>query len=110
MRVAELVVERMQQFKRVAPEQLKHSTDENLLKSVASGDFPDESQEHNPAENGTFLLLALVPAEGVLGAGENGCMRSSRDSWALFPASLVIQCAALNKSLQITEKTCFLYC
>lgn len=55
LRVAELVVERMQQFKRVAPEQLKHSTDESLPKSVASGDFPDGSQEQNPPENGTFL-------------------------------------------------------
>uniref|UniRef100_A0A8C0F721 Structure-specific endonuclease subunit SLX4 n=1 Tax=Bubo bubo TaxID=30461 RepID=A0A8C0F721_BUBBB len=59
MRVAELVVERMQQFKRVAPEQLKHSTDDSLPKSVASGDFPDEVQEQNPPENGMFLLLAL---------------------------------------------------
>ncbi|NXI71720.1 SLX4 endonuclease, partial [Anseranas semipalmata] len=50
-RVAELVVERMQQFKRVAPEQLKHSTDDSLPKSVASGDFPDESQEQNSPEN-----------------------------------------------------------
>lgn len=89
MRVAELVVERMQQFKRVAPEQLKHSTDDGLPKSVASMDFPGESQEQNPPENGTFLLLALVHAERVLCAGENGCMRSSPDSWALFPASLV---------------------
>lgn len=82
MRVAELVVERMQQFKRVAPEQLKHSTDDGLPKSVASVDFPGESQEQNPPENGMFLLLALVRAERVLWAGENGCMRSSPDSWA----------------------------
>lgn len=68
-RVAELVVERMQQFKRVAPEQLKHSTDDSLPKSVASGDFPDESQEQNSPENGTFLPLALVRAERVLWAG-----------------------------------------
>ncbi|NWX08098.1 SLX4 endonuclease, partial [Caloenas nicobarica] len=58
MRVAELVVERMQQFKRVAPEQLKHSTDGSLLKSVTSGDFPDESQGQNPPENG-FLVFYL---------------------------------------------------
>ncbi|XP_009475568.1 PREDICTED: structure-specific endonuclease subunit SLX4 [Nipponia nippon] len=56
MRVAELVVERMQQFKRVAPEQLKHSTDDSLPKSVAGGDFPDESQEQNPPENDTDHL------------------------------------------------------
>ncbi|KAM6245042.1 structure-specific endonuclease subunit SLX4 isoform 2-T2 [Spheniscus humboldti] len=59
MRVAELVVERMQQFKRVAPEQLKHSTDDSLPKSVASGDFPDESQEQNPPENDTHHLPSM---------------------------------------------------
>ncbi|NXC44303.1 SLX4 endonuclease, partial [Penelope pileata] len=65
-RVAELVVERMQQFKRVAPEQLKHSTDDSLPKSVSSRDFAGESQEQNSPENGMFLLSALVRAEGVL--------------------------------------------
>ncbi|XP_074742400.1 structure-specific endonuclease subunit SLX4 isoform X3 [Strix uralensis] len=59
MRVAELVVERMQQFKRVAPEQLKHSTDDSLPKSVASGDFPDEVQEQNPPENDTHHLPSM---------------------------------------------------
>ncbi|XP_010152701.1 PREDICTED: structure-specific endonuclease subunit SLX4 [Eurypyga helias] len=59
VRVAELVVERMQQFKRVAPEQLKHSTDDSLPKSVAVGDFPDESQEQNPPENDTHHLLSM---------------------------------------------------
>ncbi|KAM7091282.1 structure-specific endonuclease subunit SLX4 isoform 1-T9 [Ciconia maguari] len=59
MRVAELVVERMQQFKRVAPEQLKHSTDDSLPKSVASGDFPDKSQEQNPPENDTHHLPSM---------------------------------------------------
>uniref|UniRef100_A0A8B9Q2N1 Structure-specific endonuclease subunit SLX4 n=1 Tax=Apteryx owenii TaxID=8824 RepID=A0A8B9Q2N1_APTOW len=56
VRVAELVVERMQQFKRVAPEQLKHSLDDGLPKAVASGNFPDESKEENPPENGTHDL------------------------------------------------------
>ncbi|XP_063200396.1 structure-specific endonuclease subunit SLX4 isoform X1 [Chroicocephalus ridibundus] len=59
MRVAELVVERMQQFKRVAPEQLKHTTDDGLPKSVASMDFPDESQEQNPPENDTHHLPSM---------------------------------------------------
>ncbi|XP_009958470.1 PREDICTED: structure-specific endonuclease subunit SLX4 [Leptosomus discolor] len=59
VRVAELVVERMQQFKRVAPEQLKHSTDDSLPKPVASGDFPDESQEQNPPENDTHHLPSM---------------------------------------------------
>ncbi|XP_040449175.1 structure-specific endonuclease subunit SLX4 isoform X1 [Falco naumanni] len=59
MRVADLVVERMQQFKRVAPEQLKHSTDDSLPKSVASGDFPDESQGQNPPENDTHHLPSM---------------------------------------------------
>ncbi|XP_068276485.1 structure-specific endonuclease subunit SLX4 isoform X2 [Nyctibius grandis] len=59
VRVAELVVERMQQFKRVAPEQLKHSTDDSLPKSVASGDFPDENQEQNPPEDDTHHLPSM---------------------------------------------------
>ncbi|KAM9261241.1 structure-specific endonuclease subunit SLX4 [Cariama cristata] len=59
VRIAELVVERMQQFKRVAPEQLKHSIDDSLPKSVANGDFPDESQEQNPPENGTHHLPSM---------------------------------------------------
>ncbi|XP_061848849.1 structure-specific endonuclease subunit SLX4 isoform X2 [Colius striatus] len=57
-RVAELVVERMQQFKRVAPEQLRHST-EDLPKSVGSGDFAEESQEQNPPEHDTHHLPSL---------------------------------------------------
>eukprot|EP00075_Anas_platyrhynchos_P035453 XP_027324706.1 structure-specific endonuclease subunit SLX4 isoform X2 [Anas platyrhynchos] len=64
-RVAELVVERMQQFKRVAPEQLKHSTDDSLPKSVASGDFPDESQEQNSPENDIHDLPS-VQHDGAL--------------------------------------------
>ncbi|NXK47141.1 SLX4 endonuclease, partial [Chauna torquata] len=59
-RVAELVVERMQQFKRVAPEQLKHSTDDSLPKSVASGDFPDESQEQSSPEKVLYLRSSLL--------------------------------------------------
>ncbi|KAM6320262.1 structure-specific endonuclease subunit SLX4 [Podargus strigoides] len=62
-RVAELVVERMQQFKRVAPEQLKHSTDDSLPKAVASGNFPDESQK--PPENDTHHLPS-VEHDGAL--------------------------------------------
>lgn len=63
VRVAELVVERMQQFKRVAPEQLKHSSNGSLPKAAASEDFPASSQEQNPPEDGTCLPLALVCAE-----------------------------------------------
>uniref|UniRef100_A0A8C6J2K0 Structure-specific endonuclease subunit SLX4 n=1 Tax=Melopsittacus undulatus TaxID=13146 RepID=A0A8C6J2K0_MELUD len=59
MRVAELVVERMQQFKRVAPEQLKHSTDDGLPKFVANGDFPDESKEQNPPEDDIHHLPSM---------------------------------------------------
>ena len=65
MRVAELVVERMQQFKRVAPDQLKHSTDCSLPKSLASGDFAGESQE----QSGKFVLFDFVRVEGVLWVG-----------------------------------------
>lgn len=57
------MVERMQQFKRVAPEQLKHSSDGSVPKAAASGDFPAGSQEQNLPEDGTFFLLALVCAE-----------------------------------------------
>lgn len=66
MRVAELVVERMQQFKRVAPDQLKHSTDCSLPKSLASRDFAGESQEQNSPESGKFVLFDFVCVEGVL--------------------------------------------
>ncbi|XP_039935196.1 structure-specific endonuclease subunit SLX4 isoform X2 [Hirundo rustica] len=69
VRVAELVVERMQQFKRVAPEQLKHSSDGSGPKAAASGDFPARSQEQNPpgddahhlpsVEHDSALALAL---------------------------------------------------
>lgn len=69
VRVAELVVERMQQFKRVAPDQLKHSTDCSLPKSLASGDFAGESQEQNSPESGKFVLFDFVRVEGVLWVG-----------------------------------------
>ncbi|XP_054247232.1 structure-specific endonuclease subunit SLX4 [Indicator indicator] len=59
LRVAELVVERMQQFKRAAPEQLKHNTEESLAKPAASRDFPDESQEQNTAERDTHCLPSV---------------------------------------------------
>uniref|UniRef100_A0A8B9GH71 Structure-specific endonuclease subunit SLX4 n=1 Tax=Amazona collaria TaxID=241587 RepID=A0A8B9GH71_9PSIT len=59
MRVAEVVVERMQQFKRVAPEQLKHSTDDGLPKFVANGGFPDESKEQNPPEDDIHHLPSM---------------------------------------------------
>lgn len=59
VRVAELVVERMQQFKRVAPDQLKHSTDCSLPKSLASGDFAGESQEQNSPESDLHDLPSM---------------------------------------------------
>ncbi|XP_041893642.1 structure-specific endonuclease subunit SLX4 isoform X3 [Corvus kubaryi] len=59
VRVAELVVERMQQFKRVAPEQLKHSLDGSVPKAAASGDFPARSQEQNPPEDDTHHLPSV---------------------------------------------------
>ncbi|NWI00212.1 SLX4 endonuclease, partial [Tichodroma muraria] len=61
VRVAELVVERMQQFKRVAPEQLKHSLDGSVPKAAASGDFPARSQEQNPPED-VFHLMSSLPS------------------------------------------------
>uniref|UniRef100_A0A8C5U674 Structure-specific endonuclease subunit SLX4 n=1 Tax=Malurus cyaneus samueli TaxID=2593467 RepID=A0A8C5U674_9PASS len=52
--------ERMQQFKRVAPEQLKHSSDGSVLKAAASGDFPAGSTHHLPSmEHDSALALAL---------------------------------------------------
>ncbi|XP_016157330.1 PREDICTED: structure-specific endonuclease subunit SLX4 [Ficedula albicollis] len=59
VRVAELVVERMQQFKRVAPEQLKHSWDGSVPKAAASGDFPARSQEQNPPEDDSHHLPSM---------------------------------------------------
>ncbi|NXY89022.1 SLX4 endonuclease, partial [Alcedo cyanopectus] len=74
MRVAELVVERMQQFKRVAPEQLKHSTDGNLPKSGASRDFPDESQEQNPPENGKSSLPSVSDTHNLTSMEHDGAL------------------------------------
>ncbi|KAL2298776.1 hypothetical protein Nmel_014374 [Mimus melanotis] len=59
VRVAELVVERMQQFKRVAPEQLKHSSDGSVPKAAASEDFPARSQEQNPPEDDSHHLPSV---------------------------------------------------
>ncbi|XP_059718214.1 structure-specific endonuclease subunit SLX4 isoform X2 [Haemorhous mexicanus] len=59
VRVAELVVERMQQFKRVAPEQLKHSSDGSVPKAAASWDFPARSQEQKPPEDDTQHLPSV---------------------------------------------------
>ncbi|XP_063270237.1 structure-specific endonuclease subunit SLX4 isoform X2 [Prinia subflava] len=59
VRVAELVVERMQQFKRVAPEQLKHSWDGSVPQAAASGDFPARSQEQSPPEDDAHHLPSL---------------------------------------------------
>ncbi|XP_032929936.1 structure-specific endonuclease subunit SLX4 isoform X3 [Catharus ustulatus] len=59
VRVAELVVERMQQFKRVAPEQLKHSSNGSVPKAAASEDFPASSQEQNPPEDDSHPLPSM---------------------------------------------------
>lgn len=42
----------MQQFKRVAPEQLKHTSDKSLLEPVADEKIPDANQEKNDLGNG----------------------------------------------------------
>ncbi|NWI26192.1 SLX4 endonuclease, partial [Sula dactylatra] len=105
-RVAELVVERMQQFKRVAPEQLKHGRDDSLPKSVASGDFPDQSQEQNPPENGTFFLLAVVRAERVLWAGTNDLPSMEHDG----ALALALQQETKEEALASLEDAGLFFC
>ncbi|KAM8798343.1 structure-specific endonuclease subunit SLX4 [Eudromia elegans] len=59
VRTAELVVERMQQFKRVAPEQLKHSLGDSLPKAAADRNFSDKDEE----EDSEKVIPDLLPTE-----------------------------------------------
>ncbi|NXS49159.1 SLX4 endonuclease, partial [Balaeniceps rex] len=104
MRVAELVVERMQQFKRVAPEQLKHSTDGSLTKSAASGDFPDGSQEQNPPENGflVFYLRSSLPS-----LPDTHCLPSMEHDGAL---ALALQQETKEEALASLEDAGLFFC
>nr|XP_048722766.1 structure-specific endonuclease subunit SLX4 isoform X2 [Caretta caretta] len=62
LRVAELVLERMQQFKRVEPKQLKHTLGSILPETVTDGNIPDVSQEnHQPGNVTTPDLPAKEP-------------------------------------------------
>ncbi|XP_074925482.1 structure-specific endonuclease subunit SLX4 isoform X2 [Chelonoidis abingdonii] len=53
VRVAELVLERMQQFKRVEPKQLKHTRGSSLPETVADGNIPEVILEKNQQGNVT---------------------------------------------------------
>ncbi|XP_030433539.1 structure-specific endonuclease subunit SLX4 isoform X2 [Gopherus evgoodei] len=53
LRVAELVLERMQQFKRVEPKQLKHTRLSSLPETVTDGNIPEVILEKNQQENVT---------------------------------------------------------
>ncbi|XP_038275258.1 structure-specific endonuclease subunit SLX4 isoform X2 [Dermochelys coriacea] len=62
LRVAELVLERMQQFKRVEPKQLKHTVGSILPETVTNESIPDVSQEnHQPGNVTTPDLPAKEP-------------------------------------------------
>ncbi|XP_067407233.1 structure-specific endonuclease subunit SLX4 isoform X2 [Emydura macquarii macquarii] len=62
LRVAELMVEKMQQFKRVKPKQLKHTQGSSLPETMADGNLPGVSQEKNQLGNVTTPdLLAMKP-------------------------------------------------
>uniref|UniRef100_A0A7M4E4J0 Structure-specific endonuclease subunit SLX4 n=1 Tax=Crocodylus porosus TaxID=8502 RepID=A0A7M4E4J0_CROPO len=60
VRVTELVLERMQQFKRVAPEQLKHTSEKSLLDPVANEKVPDANQGKNELGNAMEQDVALA--------------------------------------------------
>ncbi|XP_019363093.1 PREDICTED: structure-specific endonuclease subunit SLX4 [Gavialis gangeticus] len=66
VRVTELVLERMQQFKRVAPEQLKHTSDKSLLEPVADEKVPDANQGKNELGNGVNPDLPTMEQDVAL--------------------------------------------
>ncbi|XP_010717670.1 structure-specific endonuclease subunit SLX4 isoform X2 [Meleagris gallopavo] len=102
MRVAELVVERMQQFKRVAPDQLKHSTDCSLPKSLTSGDFAGESQEQNSAENDLHDLQSMQHDSALALALQQETQKDSLES--LEDAGLFF-CQICQKDLSAMNST-----
>nr|XP_006130668.1 structure-specific endonuclease subunit SLX4 [Pelodiscus sinensis] len=61
LRVAELVLERMQQFKRVGPKQLKHTLGSNLPETITDGNILNANQEKNQLGNVTLDLPVNEP-------------------------------------------------
>ncbi|XP_030140571.4 structure-specific endonuclease subunit SLX4 isoform X1 [Taeniopygia guttata] len=96
VRVAELVVERMQQFKRVAPEQLKHSSDGSMPKAAASRDFPAGSQEQNPPEDDTHHPTS-VEHDGALALALQ--QESKEDALASLEDAGLFFCQICQKDL-----------
>ncbi|XP_053898452.1 structure-specific endonuclease subunit SLX4 isoform X1 [Malaclemys terrapin pileata] len=66
LRVAELVLERMQQFKRVEPKQLKHTRGSSLLETVTDGNILDVIQEKNQPGNVTTPDLPAKESDVAL--------------------------------------------
>ncbi|XP_042683777.1 structure-specific endonuclease subunit SLX4 isoform X2 [Centrocercus urophasianus] len=102
VRVAELVVERMQQFKRVAPDQLKHSTDCSLPKSLTSGDFAGESQEQNSAEN-DLCDLQCMQHDGALALALQ--QETQKDSLESLEDAGLFFCQICQKDLSAMNST-----
>ncbi|XP_017664515.1 PREDICTED: structure-specific endonuclease subunit SLX4 isoform X1 [Lepidothrix coronata] len=102
VRVAELVVERMQQFKRVAPEQLKLSTDGSVPRAAASGDFPDGSQEQNPPEDDTHQLPS-VEHDGALALALQ--QESKEEAMASLEDAGLFFCQICQKDLSAMNTT-----
>lgn len=65
LRVAELMLERMQQFKRVKPKQLKHTWGGSLPETMADGNLSGVSQEKNQLGNGICLLQVILNIQGM---------------------------------------------
>ncbi|XP_072459288.1 structure-specific endonuclease subunit SLX4 isoform X2 [Notamacropus eugenii] len=65
-RAAELVLQKMQQFKRTDPERLKHTPEGCLVETVFKENIPKSRQEENALNNGNMPGLSVTESDAAL--------------------------------------------
>ncbi|XP_007499146.1 structure-specific endonuclease subunit SLX4 isoform X2 [Monodelphis domestica] len=65
-RAAELVLQKMQQFKRTSPEKLKHNSESCSVETILKENVPKSSQEEDTLNNGNVPRLSVMESDAAL--------------------------------------------
>ncbi|XP_068962730.1 structure-specific endonuclease subunit SLX4 [Petaurus breviceps papuanus] len=65
-RAVELVLQKMQQFKRTDPEKLKHASEGCSVEAVLKGNVPKSGQEEDALNNGNMPGLSVIESDAAL--------------------------------------------